>query len=73
MQKRFADWHLGDQVEVWTDDQWVQGFPLVEARFGHRAIQLEDGRILVVGGVGAGVNVHQLRYLKTAELIDSGW
>ncbi len=45
------------------------GAPLVHARFGHSAVPLGDGRVLVVGGAGAG-DVDDPRSLPPAEIYD---
>ncbi|MBW2253238.1 MAG: hypothetical protein JRI25_01415 [Deltaproteobacteria bacterium] len=41
-------------VEVYTphSNRWTHIAPLHQARFGHTATELVDGRVLVVGGVG---------------------
>ena len=53
------------------DFVWKPGAPMTHERRGHRLSVLEDGRILVSGGlVGVGSVIQPNRYLSSSELYD---
>ena len=58
--------HLVVDLLGWfVEDRWLPGTPMQVARWGHAAAALQDGRLLVVGGVGP-VN----RVTRSAALFD---
>lgn len=59
-------------TEIWdpATGQWTPASPLSSARFEHTATMLEDGRVLVVGGLGARDGGSTVSPLDSAELFD---
>lgn len=50
--------------------QWTAATPMGSARFEHTATLLDDGRVLIVGGLGAPTGESAVSPLGTAELYD---
>lgn len=55
--------------------QWTQARPMTDARFGHPAVPLDDGRVLMVGGVLAAGRGHYgaLGYCETYDPDSGDW
>ncbi|MDP9373603.1 MAG: kelch repeat-containing protein, partial [Chloroflexota bacterium] len=49
-------------------DRWFPAAPLREARFGHAAVALRDGTVLVVGGTTATTPTNDPRYVSRSSL-----
>ena len=49
---------------------WAAGPPMEEARHGHSATVLSDGKVLIYGGVGISADTDELTPLNTVEVID---
>lgn len=59
-------------ADVWdpTIDSFEPTASLGEARYGHTASLLPDGKVLIAGGIGGGDDLASLRSLATAETWD---
>ena len=50
---------------------WAVGPPMEEARHGHSATVLSDGKVLIYGGVGISADTDELAPLNTVEILDA--